>query len=86
MKRLQNLATNRTFVRKVNKCGIVINEQIIALAAIGERGVMKTKVVSLALILGMVALLGACSSGGTGGTGGETTSPSPAESPSTSPS
>ncbi len=40
-----------------------------------------TKVVSFALMLSLV-VLGACSSGGEGGT----TSPSPAESPTTSPS
>lgn len=45
---------------------------------------MKTKVVSLALVLGLFTLLGACAQEGGGGTGGET-SPSPAESPIESP-
>jgi len=64
----------------VNKCGILINERIIILAATGERGVMKKKIVSLALVLGFVTLIGACDQ--TGGGGGTTdTSPSPAESP-----
>ena len=51
----------------------------------GERGVMKNKVVGLALVLGLAALLGACDTAGTGGGGGET-SPSPAESPAEAPS
>ena len=45
---------------------------------------MKIKVVSMSLVLGLVTLLGACDSGGTGGGGG--TSPSPAESPAEVPS
>lgn len=45
---------------------------------------MKTKIVSLALVLGLVTLLGACAQEGGGGTGGET-SPSPAESPAEAP-
>ena len=49
-----------------------------------KRGVMKIKVVSMALVLGLVTLLGACDSGGAGGGGG--TSPSPAESPAEVPS
>jgi len=58
--------------RKINKCDIVINEQII-IARIGERGVMKTKIVSLAMVLGLFAFLGGCDTGtGGGGTGGET--------------
>ena len=58
---------------------------MIILDAIGERGVMKTKIVSLALVLGLITLLGACAQeGGGGGTGGET-SPSPAESPGEAP-
>ena len=55
------------------------------LTAIGERGVMKKKVVGLALALSLLGgLLGACDQGGGGGgTGTEGgTSPSPAESPS----
>jgi len=54
--------------RKINKCDIVINEQIIISAIIG--GVMKTKVVSLAVVLGLFgAFLGGCDTGGTGGGG-----------------
>lgn len=55
------------------------------------RSFMNKKIVSLALVLGLFTLLGACNAGGggtggTGGTGGET-SPSPAEtSPAGSPS
>jgi sulfur relay (sulfurtransferase) complex TusBCD TusD component (DsrE family) len=50
-------------------------------AAIGERGVMKTKVIGIALVFGLLAGgLGACNQ-----TGGEGASPSPAESPTTSP-
>lgn len=52
---------------------------------------MKTKIVGFALVLGLVALLGACEQGTT--PGGETTPPAgespvepPAESPSPSPS
>lgn len=72
------------FFIKLNKCGIVINELLI-ITAIGERGVMKKKIVSLALVLGLFTLLGACDQ--TGGDAGTTdTSPSPAESPATSPS
>ncbi|WP_009632786.1 hypothetical protein [Synechocystis sp. PCC 7509] len=49
-------------------------------AAIGERGVMKTKVIGIALVFGLLAGgLGACNQTGDG------TSPSPAESPTTSP-
>lgn len=49
---------------------------------------MNKKIISLALVLGLFTLLGACDTGG-GGTGGDAggTSPSPAEtSPATSPS
>jgi len=45
-------------LRKINKCDIVINEQINIIARIGERGVMKTKIVSLAMVLGLFAFLG----------------------------
>jgi hypothetical protein len=66
---------------KVNKCGILINKRRIY-TAIGERGVMKTKIIGIALVFGLLAGgLGACSQ-----TGGEGASPSPAESPTTSPS
>ncbi len=73
--------------RKVNKCGILINDLLIILAAIGVRGVMKKKIFSLALVLSLVGgALAACDSGGgTGGTGGGA-STSPSESPSASPS
>lgn len=47
---------------------------------------MKTKVVSLAVLLSLFAFLGACDSGGGEGGAGDTTSPSPAESPLASPS
>lgn len=50
-------------------------------AAIGERGVMKTKVIGIALVFGLLAGgLGACNQ-----TGSDGASPSPAESPTTSP-
>ena len=49
-------------------------------AAIGERGVMKIKVIGIALVFGLLASVGACSQ-----TGGDGASPSPAESPVTSP-
>ena len=48
---------------------------------------MNKKIISLALVLGLFTLLGACDTGG-GGAGGDAggTSPSPAESPAASPS
>ncbi|MBW4640221.1 MAG: hypothetical protein KME05_18735 [Gloeocapsa sp. UFS-A4-WI-NPMV-4B04] len=48
---------------------------------------MNKKIISLALVLGLFTLLGACDTGG-GGAGGDAggTSPSPAETPATSPS
>jgi len=66
---------------------------LLIITAIGERGVMNKKIVSLALVLGLVTLLGACDQSGGGGAGGGAggegagTSPSPAEtSPADSPS
>lgn len=47
---------------------------------------MKKKIVSLALVLGLFTLLGACDQTGGGDAGTTDTSPSPAESPATSPS
>ncbi len=49
---------------------------------------MNKKIISLALVLGLFTLLGACDTGGTGGAGGDAggTSPSPAETSPASPS
>ena len=46
---------------------------------------MNKKIISLALVLGLFTLLGACDTGGTGGAG-DGTSPSPAETSPASPS
>jgi hypothetical protein len=62
----------------------VINELLI-ITKIGERGVMK-KIISLALILGLFTFLGACDQNGGGDAGTNGASPSPAESPTNSPS
>ncbi len=58
---------------KSNKYGIVFNRRKIVLAAIGERGVMKTKILGLALMLSLATILGACGDGGDGGGGSPST-------------
>ena len=67
-------------VKKVNKCGILIESGSFIFTAFGERGVMNKKFIGLALVFSLLGgFLGACGDAGGGGTG---TSPSPAESPS----
>jgi hypothetical protein len=55
-------------LKKSNKYGIVFNRRKIVLATIGERGVMKTKIFGLALMLSLATILGGCGEGGDGGT------------------
>ncbi len=73
---------NFTTFKKSNKYGIVFNRRKIVLATIGERGVMKTKIFGLALMLSLAAILGACEGGG-GGTG--TTTPAATGEPTDAP-
>jgi hypothetical protein len=69
------------YVKKVNKCGIVIKSGSFICTAFGERGDMNKKFIGLALVFSLLGgFLGACDAGGGGG--GTGTSPSPAESPS----
>lgn len=58
---------------------MVFNRRKIVIATIGERGVMKTKIFGLAVMLSLATVLGACDSGTTEPTGGATTSPAVGE-------
>ncbi|GAA6619845.1 hypothetical protein NUACC26_056590 [Scytonema sp. NUACC26] len=64
-------------LKKNQQIGYLIQQAKFVLAAIGERGVMKVKILSLTLMLSLAAVLGACEGGGGGGgtTGGDTSSP-----------
>ncbi len=65
-------------LKKNQQIGYRIQQAKFVLAAIGERGVMKVKILSITLMLSLAAVLGACEgggSGGGGGTGSETSSP-----------
>jgi hypothetical protein len=69
-------------LKKNQQIGYRIQQAKFVLAAIGERGVMKVKILGLTLILGLAAVLGACEGGGGGGTtGGDTTSPAATTAP-----
>jgi hypothetical protein len=71
-------------LKKSDKYGIVFNRRKIFLATIGERGVMKTKIFGLALMLSLAAILGACEGGGEGG-GGTTSTPAATGEPTDAP-
>lgn len=58
-------------LKKNQQIGYLIQQAKIVLAAIGERGVMKTKILGIALMVSLAAVLGACEGGG-GGTGEST--------------
>lgn len=61
-------------LKKNQQIGYRIQQAKFVLAAIGERGVMKVKILGLTLILGLAAVLGACESGSTP-SGSDTSSP-----------
>jgi hypothetical protein len=80
-KKLKNSASicDLKSLKKKQQIGYRIQQAKIVLAAIGERGVMKIKILGFALILGLAAVLGACEGGGETPGGGAGTATTPAE-------
>lgn len=59
---------------------LIQQEQSLVLHLIGERGVMKTKIFGLAIVLSLATMLGACE-GGTEPSGDATTTPAATTAP-----